>query len=417
MQRRSRTRLVVAVAVLALVAATLNAGSASAGAPSRKAKKLGSPATIAFFSGDSPNFKFTEDEKAMDLAIKKINKSGGWNGHEVRKSVCASGETANQAIACARQFVDDPTVVAVWEFTGYFSAVEPILNAAGLPIIASATNTPGEFSCNLCYPIQPGYVGTGGSTPLLASQVLKAKSVYYVVLDVPNGIGFPVFAQSFVAANNLTLENKGVIPIPFTATDLTAQVVKAGSGADAIIITTIETQVVAFLQTAEQQGVKAPIITLMSALPLKDVKQLGAAADGVYLTSAYNYDSARRGEAAEVPRQAELRDRSLLREQRSGLCVRHAVCGEGCPRRSEVRGQDDDRERDEDIEVHGLPGPVPRDRLLEVLHGIQQPGSSHVQPEPVLVQGRPWQVQGHPAEGAPAPAQRLSSVLVGCSCR
>ncbi len=289
--RLSGVRVALVAALVAGIAGTVTA-TASADTSSRAPTKFtGSPYTIAMLTGDSPAAKFPETEALMDLGIKKINKKGGIAGHQLRKTACAAGADANSAAECARKAVADPSVVAMWSYTSYFPAVDPIIESAKIPTISFAPNSPLELSCAMCFPTQGGYVATGGSTALLAAQVLKAKSANYVVLDVPAGVGFPVFAQSFLDANGLTMKNNGVTPIPLTATDLTAQAVKAGQGADAIIFTSFPSHLSAFLQTAKQQDVKTPIVSLMSALPLATVKQLGAAAEGVYLTTAYDYDS------------------------------------------------------------------------------------------------------------------------------
>src|SRR3954447_17446235 len=91
---------------------------------------------------------------AAKAAVAGINSRGGLAGHEVELDACDDHGNADGAAACARQMVSDGVIALVGQNSVSDNASTPILEAAGIPQIATATRTPVSLNSKLTY--EPG---------------------------------------------------------------------------------------------------------------------------------------------------------------------------------------------------------------------------------------------------------------------
>ncbi len=137
---RRPTRTLVAATLAAVIAiAYLGPSSATAGTAGTKANPNLSPITIGFISQELELVSYVEGRLASQAAVKYINSElGGIDGHPLQLKVCEAGDTPETTVACAQQFINDPSIKLVIVVSDNDTPAYTILNKAGIATLGTA---------------------------------------------------------------------------------------------------------------------------------------------------------------------------------------------------------------------------------------------------------------------------------------
>jgi ABC-type branched-subunit amino acid transport system substrate-binding protein len=128
-----------AVAVGASIAGARTVNTAAATRvymPSASKKLTLPPVTVGTIAPIGVASASVDALPAMIIAgIRALNRSGGLHGHPLALVFCNDRQDPNQSVACARDMVNRKVAAIVGGYTLYDSAVQPILEAAGIPEI------------------------------------------------------------------------------------------------------------------------------------------------------------------------------------------------------------------------------------------------------------------------------------------
>jgi Periplasmic binding protein len=143
---RAVCRIGVAAAAGVLLAACSSSGGGAAGSgPSAAAPKLnGSPIKLGMIM--NPIY-LPFAAQGGQAAIAAINATGGVKGRPLELDVCNNQQNANAAAACARQFVNDSSVVAtVGDGNSFGSESNPALASAKIAGIGTNPLGAGDYA-------------------------------------------------------------------------------------------------------------------------------------------------------------------------------------------------------------------------------------------------------------------------------
>jgi branched-chain amino acid transport system substrate-binding protein len=289
--------MVMAAAATGLTALLLCAGCAGSGSQSDGAAGSSSPALklspIRLMAIDDGVPGLAASHAAgRNAAIAEINASGGIKGHPIEVVACATNGDPNQATTCARQAVDDKSVLAFDDLsTSYTPEVLPLAEQAGMASIGGIPSSSGDFSSfGESFPTNSGVMGPLGGLTVLA-QTLHAKKISMIYLNLPSLATLPTLANDAIL-HPLGLRLWNTVAISPTATNVTPQIAQAASGADAILIVTTQNLTIQLVRAAEQLGLNVPLMVLgMTDDASQMSSQIGGATDNVYGVGYYNRSS------------------------------------------------------------------------------------------------------------------------------
>lgn len=184
-----------------------------------------------------------------DLAAGYINDNGGINGRPVEVVVC--DEQFDPAIAanCARQAVEEGVVSVVGSFTYFAEAIVPVISQSDITWFgACCPISPSELSSPHSFPI--------GNQPMYAvGEVTKAvedgcESINAVIAEGADAI-FRTPMENAMTAFGKTFND--VIIAPTIAQDYSAEVARATTGVDCMVVVLSETPFLTW-NTALQQA-------------------------------------------------------------------------------------------------------------------------------------------------------------------
>jgi ABC-type branched-subunit amino acid transport system substrate-binding protein len=224
-------------------------------------------------------------------AIDAVNDSGGVNGHKVELTTCPTNNDPNVSAQCARQAVADKDVVAVVaDSTSYTANVDPVLAAAGLPLIGGNPFSAGDFTSPIAFNANPGALGTPAEG-LVVIQQLHGTKIGVPYVDVPAGAGIKPLTEAITGP--LGGKVVGSVPIPLTATNVTTQVAAvAAAKPDGIIDALLTPQFVEVVKAYRQQGGTAPFVTGANEVSAQVIQsQLAGLNSNMYGIAWYNYTS------------------------------------------------------------------------------------------------------------------------------
>lgn len=102
--------------------------SSAAASSSAVAAPTGEPLKIGLINQETETIAFPEGSAAARASVEYMNAElGGIGGRPAEVVVCAAGDSAESAVACANQFANDPTVPLVIDQTYNTAAVNEIL--------------------------------------------------------------------------------------------------------------------------------------------------------------------------------------------------------------------------------------------------------------------------------------------------
>jgi ABC-type branched-subunit amino acid transport system substrate-binding protein len=236
-------------------------------------------------------FAFPDMEDGAKAAAATINAAGGIKGRKVEVTACNDAGDPNKAAACARDAVSGKYTALVGGVSLYYNNIFPILDAAGIPMIAASPLNSAAQQSSLSFPVDSNSAQfTASGIALVKYKKCKNVAVIYNSNATATLSGHEVSNGVKWAGGTVTKE----ISVPDTAPDLSAVVSTAlDSGADCIG-TALGPAALVKMVTALRASSKptAPVASTIGSIPLAIVKPLGAAAEGIIATNnAYTPES------------------------------------------------------------------------------------------------------------------------------
>ncbi|MEV6013410.1 ABC transporter substrate-binding protein [Streptomyces sp. NPDC051976] len=136
-----------------IVVAALPACSSPSSDPTSgiRSAATGSPIKLGFLNQGSGPLAFPDFAAGGVAAVKKINATGGINGHVIELVTCSTDGSLAASVRCADQFVGDHVAAVVEGIDLSSDSTLPMLTYAGIPLIGHAqfgidqTNSPDTF--------------------------------------------------------------------------------------------------------------------------------------------------------------------------------------------------------------------------------------------------------------------------------
>lgn len=244
-------------------AATTDAPSATEAAPAETSAPAGTTAaggstaaptgepikllTVTTLNANGPTYE--NIAITAELAAQFINENGGINGRPVEVEVCDEQFDAAVAAACARQAVESNVVSVVGSFTYFAEAIVPVIAESDITWFGA------------CCPISPSELTSKHSFPIGNQPMYSVGEVKRAVEDGCENIN-AVIAEGADAIFRTPMENAmkaygrefgDVIITPTIAQDYSAEVARATSNADCIVVVMSETPFLTW-NTALQQA-------------------------------------------------------------------------------------------------------------------------------------------------------------------
>lgn len=286
-------RILVTVGAIAALALPLAACGSSGGSTSTSA---GGPAASGSSSGgdikimaisvlQSSALSFPDESAAMQAHADQINAAGGINGKKLDLIICNDQFDPNVASDCARKAASEGVVAVIQPFEPYTQQVDPILQAAGIPMVygefASTTDGTSPISFLRDAGVPGGYAAVGIQ---LAKEGCK-KIGAVVVQEVNNLLG------ATWIENGAKSQGAAFIQTPVTQdqADFSAPVAELISqGADCIVPDTLPQQGAKVVAAVAQSGHSVKLGAISTEFAGPQIAALGAAANGMIL-AGQNY--------------------------------------------------------------------------------------------------------------------------------
>lgn len=249
------------LATLLIVAVMTCSGAAFAAAPSGEPIKIGYLATL---TGDGATWGQHERDGAL-MKIKEINAAGGLLGRPVELICYDVRGRQEDAIQAARRLVHEDKVVAIGgtNYSGLNIATQPIVSAAKVPQIGSASTNPAvtvdpktgqvyPYMFRICY--TDPYQGKVMADYLFNSLKVKSAAVITDIgSDYSEGLKEFFLAQAKVLGGDV----KGVWAFRSGDVDFRAQLTEMkASGAEAVALPILYKEMGLIMKQAESLGWK-----------------------------------------------------------------------------------------------------------------------------------------------------------------
>lgn len=270
-------------ATVAPLAAVVAAGLFTAGpAPAAEPIRIGG----LFASSGPAAFLGVAEDRAFRMLIEEMNKAGGIAGHPIESVIYDTEGNSTTATQQFRRLVESDKVHVVVgpSTTGESLAIKPIANELKTPIITLAG---AEIVTS---PTTPFVFKTPPTDRLVIQHIygyLKAKGLM--------SIGFISSADGFGQAGaKIAVEEAPSFGIKLAAkeefgprdTDMTAQVLRIKqSGANAMVIYSVNPGPTIILRNAKAAGFAKPIINSNGAASPQLIQQAGPAAEGTMVAT------------------------------------------------------------------------------------------------------------------------------------
>lgn len=275
----------VGVAVVA-GASLLAACSSSSPTSGTSDSATSATVTVTVISQDTgPDFSSPDVPPISAATVAQINSSGGLAGHKIHLVVCNDNQDPTDGGNCARAAVADHSVAVVEGISEEGGTIDPILQAAGIPLILSPV-VPADYSDPDAFLKDGGTITLWGAEgELLAKNGCRKIGILYDNSNASGGTG-PAIVKAGVEATGLAsvVAVKGV---PEQSPDLQPLVTSLEqAGADCIASTLTPDQQVDAIRAIHQSA--EPNIrfgAIGPSLPNALASQLGQAAKGALITT------------------------------------------------------------------------------------------------------------------------------------
>lgn len=226
-----------------------------------------------------------EIRSAAMAAADGINQRGGIQGHEVKVVACDDSYDPNKAADCGRKMVKDGVVAVVGSQTTGYQAYGPILDAAGIPNVASLPLGTTDYSAPTNYPLVSGGVGLFAGD-VVAAKMAGKKSVAMVGLSTSGGDAQAKLVAGL--AKGVGVDFKGYTALPTDSSDLSPAVRAADrTGADVIILGMDKVTTRQFMLASQSVGAKYTLAASTEVMTPDILSAAPQAAEGMLLASPF----------------------------------------------------------------------------------------------------------------------------------
>jgi ABC-type branched-subunit amino acid transport system substrate-binding protein len=250
------------------------ASSTTASAAAAPSKATGSPYVVGFIN-DDPVQPEPDQYATLQAEAKQINAQGGVNGHPVQVIHCSGQLNPNATTACARQFVQNSSMLAtVGNFEANGAGATQILDAGGLAQLGNTATVPADYSCHSCFPFGIDSLSVMGEVTAL-SDVYHATKISGVWIDVPAARAYPPLIEGVIKASGRNVTFGKQIFVPPTETNFASVVAELqNSGATGFFTGLPGVQSQAFFRALAQAGNPTPTAVSVSLTYPFQVSQL-----------------------------------------------------------------------------------------------------------------------------------------------
>jgi len=241
----------------------------------------------ALFAVTGPASFLGEPERnTAQMVVDAINRGGGIKGRKLELITYDTGGDATKAVQLANKLVKNDQVVAIIgpSTTGDSMAVIPIVEKAGIPLIACAAGS------KITDPVKRSVFKTAQNDGLAVAriyeQLKKEKRNKIAILSVSDGFGSSGREQLKAQAAAYGMQIISDDTYGPKDTDMTAQLTKIrGSRAQAVICWGTNPGPAVIARNAKQLGLHIPLYMSHGVSSKKFIELAGDAAEGIRLPS------------------------------------------------------------------------------------------------------------------------------------
>ncbi len=289
--RRDGRRRSWAMWSVAPVAAMMLAGVCVSGPASAAAKPTGKPIVLFTVADPTPS-GFPGVPVGMNAAAKAINAAGGVKdpsggpNRPIEVVDCDDSAGSNAAAACGREAVSDHALAVVGSQSANGAVYEPIVYAAGIPLVAEGAYDTPALTNALSFPVTNTLAtSAAGGIPFFAAS-LGIKSIYVVEPNLPQATSLLSFLAQQEKAAGVTQAGQSLVNESSTSTpDFTPYAAAAASSGAGLIYVEVGPTGVSFLKSLLVQGVnfkKTVVVLDSNVVSAQDLQPLGKNQNGVY---------------------------------------------------------------------------------------------------------------------------------------
>jgi len=288
---RSRTRCLALGATVALALGGLAgcSGGGGSGAGDLDGGLTGEPIVVGLLNQeDAPLGSFPDLRKGAEAAVKHVNADlGGVGGRPIRIQACATRGTAESSQACATKLVGGRPVAVIGGVDLGSAASLPVLEDAAIPYIGSLPQLGEELTSDGAYMLAGGTVADLLGQADYALDVLQAKRIGALYVDLPGVLTTVVRAAETVLRVRGATDVK-LVPARADEADFTPALKAATAGNPDVVFVVFPAQACArIMQAGQALGVKAALFFPSACAQRTVVEAAGDAAEGAYFGSAY----------------------------------------------------------------------------------------------------------------------------------
>ncbi|NRI65524.1 hypothetical protein FEZ60_08235 [Rhodococcus sp. MS16] len=282
MAKSTRTLASLSILAAAALLATACGSSSSADDGPGSNPASGDPIKVGYINQEqAPSGSFPDLRIAAEAAVKYVNRDGGGvNGRPIELHTCITNGSPEASQGCANELVRAGVVVAMTglDFSG--PAAYEVLNAAGIPYVASNPIQGTDYNGENVF----AFVGSSAGQYAAQAAFLArdgVKSVSVVVNDTPSGQQGANLFKAALTKNGIT--DVTVVPESPTATDFTSVVTAATrNNPDALSVLFVAPTCGQIMQAARSLGYEGKLAFSSGCLDPNVLASAGNAAEGAY---------------------------------------------------------------------------------------------------------------------------------------
>jgi branched-chain amino acid transport system substrate-binding protein len=230
------------------------------------------------------------EQKAMKMAVDKLNAAGGVNGHKIELTIVDDGSLPAQGGTVARQLIDqNVAVIAGPTFLGSATAIQPIVEASKTPWIPmTGFNQPTDAAAATDFKVTPAQPLQADALMQFISSKLNVKKLAMISSDDTYGKPNRAEVEAKASSYGLTLVSDDTVAA--NAIDASPQAAKISPQADAVLLLAINPLSVILLKGLAQVGWSKPIIGGIGYSSPSAITPAGTIGEGMYVPAYFNID-------------------------------------------------------------------------------------------------------------------------------
>lgn len=277
------------VAIGGIAAMTITAACSSSGGAASDSGGSNSGSVKLMVIGDlqTPIQAIPQLVTGAKAAANKVNAAGGVNGHKISIESCNTQGDPNVSAACARKAVSDHVAAVVGMLALTSANVVPILEAAHIPAIGSFDINSVDHMSPVSFPLDSSAVQLVGEIVAVPGwQSCKHPAMLYDS-DLDSAKRAANTMKNLYASLSPSVKAK-TVAITTTTTDFRAQIAALlDGGTDCAWTASTPTPMLALVKAAAASGQHVKLANNASTLTADQLKGLGSAGKGVYISSSF----------------------------------------------------------------------------------------------------------------------------------